>query len=80
MLTIGHLRLSLPPGYEARGRHVARLVADELAVRPPRAGGHVDRLVVPPVEVGRGASDAEVASAVARAVTAQLCRDQGGEP
>jgi hypothetical protein len=80
MLTIGHLKLALPPGFEARGRHLARLVADELGTLPPRAGDHVDRLVTPTVEVGREASDAEVASAVARAVTAQLHRHLGGEP
>jgi hypothetical protein len=81
MLTIGHLQLALPPGFGARSRRIARLVGDELAAAPLPAGRHrVDRLVVPPVEVGVGATDAEVAAAVGRAVSAQLHGHAGGEP
>jgi hypothetical protein len=80
MLTIGHLRLTLPPGYGARGRHLARLVGDELASVALPSDARLDRLVLPPLEVGDGATDAEVASAVGRAVSEHLRRHLGGEP
>jgi hypothetical protein len=81
MLTIGHLQLALPPGFGPRGRRIARLVGDELAALSlPSGSRRVDRLVVRPVEVGAGATDAEVAAAIGRAVSAQLHRHAGGEP
>jgi hypothetical protein len=80
MLTIGRLRLSLPAGYEARARRIASLVGDELAGRLPLAAGEVslDRLVLPPVDVARGASDRQVAGAVAGAIAAGLKPGAGG--
>jgi hypothetical protein len=40
----------------------------------------LDRLVLPPLAVGDAATDAEVASAVGRAVADHLHRRLGGEP
>jgi hypothetical protein len=80
MLRIGRLRLSLPAGFEPRARRIASLVAHELAGRLPLAGGEVslDRLALPPVDVARGASDRQVASAVAGAIAAGLNPNAAG--
>jgi hypothetical protein len=84
MLTIGRLRVSLPAGYEPRARRIASLVADELAGRLPLAGGEVrlDRLALPRIDVARGASDRQVAGAVAAAIAAGLspAGTGGGKP
>ncbi|HEV8579149.1 MAG TPA: hypothetical protein VGX68_08700 [Thermoanaerobaculia bacterium] len=79
MLTIDRLRLSLPAGYEGRARRIAALVGDELA-RLPLAGSDVrlDRLTLPAVNVAPGASDRQVAGAVAGAVAAGLNSAAGG--
>lgn len=78
MLSIGRLRLSLPPGYEARAERIARLLADELAGVRLEADARVDRLALPPVKVGGGASDREVAAAVAAALAPRLNGGGGG--
>ena len=80
MLTIGRLRLSLPAGFEARAGRIASLVGDELAARLPLAAGDVrlDRLTLPPVNVAPGASDRQVAGAVATAIAAGLSSGGGG--
>jgi hypothetical protein len=80
MLSIGRLRLALPPGFEGRAGRIARLVGDELAGRLPLAAGAVrlDRLAVPPVRLAPGASDRQVAGAVAAAIAAGLHSGGGG--
>jgi len=80
MLTIDRLRLSLPAGFEPRAGRIASLVAHELAGRLPSGAGevHLDRLALPAVKVGRGASDRQVAGAVAKAIAAGLNPNAGG--
>lgn len=72
MLKIDRLRISLPPGYEARAERIARLVADELAALPIQGDARLDRLTVPTVEVGQNASNRQIASSVAGAMAAHL--------
>jgi len=79
MLRIDRLRLSLPAGFERRAGRIARLLGDELAALPLAAGEvRLDRLALPPVDVARGASDRQVAGAVAAAVAAGLNPGRGG--
>ena len=78
MLTIDRLRLSLPAGYEASASRIARLVADELASAALHGDATIDRLAVPAVEVTRGASDRQVAGAIAGAIRTQLHASNGG--
>jgi hypothetical protein len=80
MLTIGHLRLALPPALGARGREIARLVGDELAAVSLPSDARLDRLVLPPLEVAAGATDAEVAAAIGLAVSTHLHQRGGGAP
>lgn len=77
MLKIDRLRISLPPGYESRADRIARLVADELASLQLQGNASFDRLTLPTVEVGRNASNREVASRIASGMAAQL---GGGKP
>lgn len=72
MLKIDRLRLSLPPGYEARAEHIARLVADELAGLQFQGDARFDRLTLPVVEVGPRATDRQVASSIASGMAAHL--------
>ena len=72
MLKIDRLRLSLPPGYEARAERIARLVADELASLPGQGDAHLERLALPTVEVGPRATDRQVAGAIAGAMGSHL--------
>jgi hypothetical protein len=83
MLKIDRLRLSLPAGYEPRAKRIAALVAAELADRLPAGAGElrVDRLVLPAVNVAHGASDRQVAGAVASAIAGGLSsKPRGGKP
>jgi len=74
MLTIGRLRLTLPAGYAARAARIARLVADELPGRLPAGSGdlRLDHLALPSVQVAPGATDRQVAGAVAAALVSSL--------
>lgn len=68
MLTVDRLRLQLPPAFRDRAGEIARLVAEELATVPMASDLHLDRLVVPPVEIHPQATDRDVARAVAQSV------------
>jgi hypothetical protein len=72
MLKIDRLRISLPPGYESRADRIARLVADELASLQLQGDAQFDRLTLPAIEVGRNASNREVAGRIALGMAAQL--------
>jgi hypothetical protein len=72
MLTIDHLRLSLPSGFEGRADRIARLVADELATAPMAQSAQIDRLDVPAVEIGAQSSDRQVATAIAARITSSV--------
>lgn len=77
MLKIDRLRLSLPAGYEGRADRIARLVADELAALQLQGNAQFDRLALPAIEVGPRATDRQVASSIAGAMSSRLT---GGKP
>ena len=72
MLNIDRLRLSLPAGYERRAERIGRLVADELASLQLAGDASFDRLSVPAVKIARGASDRQVAGAIAGAIATKV--------
>jgi hypothetical protein len=72
MIAVDRLRISLPAGFERRAERIARLVAGELAALPVGASASLDRLAVPAVDLAHGASDAQVAGSIARAIGAHL--------
>jgi hypothetical protein len=74
-VSIGTLRLHLPPGHAERGASVARLVGERLAAALPRALGPErsrERLELRDLEAPAGASDQELAEAIASAVMDEL--------
>lgn len=77
MIEIERLELRLPAEFGARAESIGRAVALELApleaLGPLRIGG----LAPPPVRVGAGATDAEVARSVARAVVEAVRAGRG---
>lgn len=77
MLKIDRLRLSLPPGYEARANRIAHLIADELTSLQVQGDAQFDRLALPAIEVGPRATDRQVASSIAGAMASHLT---GGKP
>lgn len=72
MLTIDRLSLRLPREYRRRAVEIARLTARSLAALRPSASGSLGDLALPPVEIGRGLRDGEVAETIARAVAGAL--------
>lgn len=68
MLTVDRLKMQLPPSFRDRAGEIARLVGEELATVSVSADLHLDRLMVPPVEVHPQATDREVARAVATSI------------
>lgn len=72
MLTIERLRLQLPETVRERGGKIARLVAEELAVRPMPGNLHLERLTPAPIEVHPLATSREMARAIAEAVHAEI--------
>ena len=72
MLTIGRLRLQLPPALRDRAEEIARLTAGELANVPFQSDLRIDRLVPPPLAVSPQAGVSEVARGIAGAIRAAL--------
>lgn len=79
MITIDRLKLTLPPGFEARADALARRIAEELAALPADGPLSRKRLTVPPLALEPGLSDREMARRVAGAIRGQLAKG-GGEP
>jgi hypothetical protein len=68
VLTIGRLKLTLPPNLATRADQLARLVAGELAALPDRGTIVIDRLTLPPVRVSEATTDRQVAMDIALAI------------
>jgi hypothetical protein len=80
VLSIDHLQLRLPAGFEQRAESIARLVADALARLDVDAPLALERVALRPIELPRHASDADVALRVAGAVHHHLSAvARGGE-
>lgn len=73
-LRIARLRLRLPAGYAARAGAIARTVADATAQVRLLESRSFDTLSLGPIRVGAGASDADLADAVARRLGERLRR------
>lgn len=71
-ITIGQMRLSLPPGYEHRAQGLARRVVDRLSTYVWERPIHVERVAVPPIRAVPGESEAALAVRIADAVYRQL--------
>jgi len=72
MLSIEHLNLHLPAGYEHRANSIVRLIAKELAGMPVSQSADIASLQVPEVRLHQGQSDRQAASAVAQAIHRQI--------
>ncbi len=75
MLTIDRFIISLPGGFEQRGAHISRLVAEQLAATPLTRSARLDRLAPAPVVLGPVTGDRAVAEAVAEAILEQLDKE-----
>ena len=76
-LSIDRLNLQLPPGFEARGEAIARLIGDELSQLPLSGVRQLAHLSLPPQHVHAQASDRQIAGQIARAIHGQLGRGGG---
>jgi hypothetical protein len=76
-LHIDQLRLRLPPGYEHRAAGIAREVAALLAEGDAGRARSLALLRVPPLRVAPGASDRDVAHAIAASIRDRL-QSKGG--
>lgn len=79
-LTIGRMRLALPPGYAGRADAIARQVSAHLARLPLDRSGQIARLTVPTIDVRPGETDAALALRIAHAVHGQIGRALGPTP
>jgi hypothetical protein len=71
-LRIARMRIRLPAPCAARAADIARAVAQAAAHIPLGGSRSVDSLVLGPVRIAHGASDAAVAAAVARSLGGAL--------
>ncbi|OIO71891.1 MAG: hypothetical protein AUJ57_06505 [Zetaproteobacteria bacterium CG1_02_53_45] len=78
MLTIDHLRLQLPAGYEKRAASIARLVARELGRLPVTHSGRVEHLAVPQITLHGNQTDKQLAIGIARSIHSQMTGEAGG--
>lgn len=69
---IGRVRMRLPAGYAGRAENIARGVAQSVAQLRPNTARSIDTLAVGPIRVDAGASDAQIAEAVAQQLRHQL--------
>jgi len=71
-LRIGRLHMRLPAAYAGRAGAIARAVAQAAAGIPLAQSRRFDTLALGPVRVAEGATDAEVAAAVAQRLAARM--------
>lgn len=74
MLTIDHLALHLPPGFEDRADQLARQVAAALAPLPVTADRRIKHLAVPDVAIDPRHPDHRIAGAIADGIAAALAK------
>ena len=73
MLRIDKITLRLPPGFEGRAESIARLIGERLAdMKMPGRGGRIDHMVIGPLGVSPGRSDADIASMIGENFTGQV--------
>jgi hypothetical protein len=69
---IGHLRLTLPAGFEARAQRLGSLLGEALAARSDLPAGHIEQLGIGPLQIDAGHSDRAIAEHLAGAIHAAL--------
>lgn len=69
---IGHLRLNLPAGFEARAQRLGRLLGEALAARTDLPAGQIEQLGVGPLHIDPRRSDRAIAEHIAGAIHAAL--------
>lgn len=74
MLSIDRLRMRLPPGFEHRAADIARLVGRRLGELAGPGLHSAESISVPKVRLAPGASNAEAAETIARAISTSLRR------
>jgi hypothetical protein len=74
MLSIEHLRIRLPPGFEHRAADIARLVGQRLGELAGSGLRSAESVSVPKVRLAPGATNAQVAENIARAISTSLRR------
>ncbi len=72
MLSIDHLNLHLPVGFEHRASSIARLVASELAAMPIEKNGKFTNLQVPEINIHATQSNRQAANRIAQAIHRQI--------
>lgn len=77
MIDIDRLKLQLPEGFEHRAGRISRMIGDQLALTPIQSTQRFEQLSIGPVQIGRAATDQQVARDIARAIQQQL---NGGTP
>jgi hypothetical protein len=76
MIGIDHLQIQLPAGFERRGEHIARLVADAIARIPHDSDLHFHSIRVDGNAVDPGLSDQSLAVWISRAVLQRIPRQK----
>jgi hypothetical protein len=71
-LTIDSVSMHLPPGFEARAAHIARLVMDAVGHADIQQSLALERLRLPAVQVSPMATDREVAASIVAAIVGEL--------
>ncbi|MDQ6965553.1 MAG: hypothetical protein Q9M23_01360 [Mariprofundaceae bacterium] len=74
MLSIEHLNLHLPAGFEHRAALIARLVGQELAGMHIEKSAELKRLQVAEISLHQGQSDRQAAVVLARAIHGQMMK------
>lgn len=73
-LTIEHLTLHLPAGFEGEAPDIAREFARHLAELAPAQSLNLERLEIPPLRVAPGTGAGDIARAAAAAVASGIGR------
>lgn len=76
-LTIDHIRLQLPPGFEHRADAIARRLGDELARLSWTGSVTLPQVNIPAQTVPPAWSDQQIARHLAVAVRGQIVRQRG---
>lgn len=72
MIDVGQINLRLPPGYQGRAAGIARALAAALAPLAASEELALEHLQLAPTRIAAGATDADIARALAQQVARQL--------
>lgn len=73
MLHIDKITLRLPPGFEGRAESIVSLIGERLAdMKMPGRVSRIDHMVIGPLGVSPGRSDADIASMIGENLVGQV--------